>query len=103
MSSQRLCRRCHTPVTKSEVDGYSYYCPEHDEDLYDFETIDSQSGIPCQLIGENSNIFNLLGIARNSLKRGNRSDLIEPLTKAVTSSGSYEEALCRIGDFVEIE
>lgn len=34
----RVCRRCHTKVTPSEVDGYSWYCPEHDEDLYDFET-----------------------------------------------------------------
>ena len=37
-SEIRVCCRCKTPVEISEVDGYCYYCPEHDEDLYEFET-----------------------------------------------------------------
>lgn len=34
-----VCARCGSVVFKSEVDGYYAYCPYHDEDLYEFETI----------------------------------------------------------------
>ncbi len=34
----RVCRRCRTPVKKSFVGGYPWFCPEHYEDLFDFET-----------------------------------------------------------------
>ena len=33
----RVCRRCKTPVKKSFVAGYPWFCPEHYEDLFDFE------------------------------------------------------------------
>lgn len=36
--TNRRCNRCKKPVLKSDVDGYSYQCFEHDEDLYIFET-----------------------------------------------------------------
>ena len=62
-----------------------------------------QSGIRCRLIGEDGNIYNLLAIARNSLRRGGRADLIEPMTKAVFASKSYEEALARIAEYVRVE
>ena len=34
----RVCRRCGTVVQKSKLPQYAFYCPEHDEDLYSFET-----------------------------------------------------------------
>ena len=34
----RVCHRCGTKVKKSQLHNYSYYCPKHDEDLYEFET-----------------------------------------------------------------
>lgn len=34
----RVCARCHSEVEVSPVEGYSWYCPRHDEDLYNFET-----------------------------------------------------------------
>lgn len=33
-----VCRRCGSTVTTTDTPGYSYYCPRHDEDLYEFET-----------------------------------------------------------------
>ena len=33
----RVCRRCGMVVKKSQVKGYPWYCPMHDEDLYGFE------------------------------------------------------------------
>lgn len=38
MSDIRVCRRCHTAVIPTKTPGYAFACPEHDEDLYDFET-----------------------------------------------------------------
>ena len=34
----RVCRRCRTPVKKSPVVGYPWFCSEHYEDLFEFET-----------------------------------------------------------------
>ncbi len=64
---------------------------------------EKQSSITCRLTGEDGNIYNLLAIARNSLRRGGRLDLIEPMTKAVFASKSYEEALAHIAEYVRVE
>lgn len=63
----------------------------------------TQSGIRCRLVGENGNIYNLLAIARNALRKGGRADLIEPMTNAVFASESYEEALANIMKYIEVE
>lgn len=35
-----ICNRCHSIVSKKNVSkGYKYYCPECDEDLFEFETM----------------------------------------------------------------
>lgn len=47
---------------------------------------EKQSGIPCRLIGEDSNIFNLVGLAIRALKHGGRADLVEPLKKDAFAS-----------------
>ena len=57
----------------------------------------------CPLIGQDGNIFNLLGIALRALRGGGHGELCKPLIEAVTSSKSYEEALCRIAEYVEVE
>lgn len=35
----RICSRCLTPVEKSPITGYPFYCKKHDEDIYGIETI----------------------------------------------------------------
>ena len=56
----------------------------------------------CALIGENGNIFHLAGKAAQTLKQnGMRMEAREMLDK-VMSSGSYDEALSVIGDYVNI-
>lgn len=57
----------------------------------------------CKLIGEDGNIFNLLGIARRTLKRAGLSAQAQEMTERVTQSGSYHEALAVIMDYVEVE
>ena len=56
----------------------------------------------CALIGENGNIFHLAGKAAQTLKQnGMRMEAREMLDK-VMNSGSYDEALGVIGDYVNI-
>ena len=56
----------------------------------------------CPLIGENGNIYNLVGIASRTLKRNGLLDEASEMTEKVFGSGSYEEALGIIGEYVNI-
>lgn len=56
----------------------------------------------CELIGQDGNIFNLMGIASNTLKQNGMADEAKEMCSRVTSSGSYCEALNIIGDYVNI-
>ena len=56
----------------------------------------------CALIGEDGNIFNLAGIAAETLWEHGQREQAEELKGRVCSSGSYEEALCIIGEYVNI-
>ena len=56
----------------------------------------------CPLIGENGNIYNLVGIASRTLKRNGLSDEASEMSEKVFGSGSYEEALGIIGEYVNI-
>ena len=56
----------------------------------------------CPLIGENGNIYNLVGIASRTLKRNGLSDEASEMREKVFGSGSYEEALGIIGEYVNI-
>lgn len=56
----------------------------------------------CELIGQDGNIFNLMGIASHTLKQNVMADEAKEMCSRVTSSGSYCEALNIIGDYVNI-
>lgn len=56
----------------------------------------------CKLIGEDGNIFNLVGIAMRTLKENDDEAAAETMCKRAFASGSYEEALSVIGDYVTI-
>ena len=56
----------------------------------------------CPLIGQNGNIYNLVGIAAKTLKRNGLSEQASEMTAKVFGSGSYEEALGIIGEYVNI-
>jgi len=57
----------------------------------------------AKLVGANSNIFNLLGIASRSLKRAGQNDKATEMSERVMSSGSFDEALSIIMEYVEVE
>lgn len=56
----------------------------------------------CELIGQDGNIFNLMGITSHTLKQNGMADEAKEMCSRVTSSGSYCEALNIIGDYVNI-
>lgn len=56
----------------------------------------------CELIGQDGNIFNLMGIASHTLKQNGMADEAKEMCSRITSSGSYCEALNIIGDYVNI-
>ena len=56
----------------------------------------------CELIGQDGNIFNLMGIESHTLKQNGMADEAKEMCSRVTSSGSYCEALNIIGEYVNI-
>lgn len=65
---------------------------------------DGREGIKpkCALIGENGNIFNLMGIASRTLEKNNMKEKAKEMRDRITSSNSYDEALSIIEEYVEI-
>lgn len=56
----------------------------------------------CKLIGEDGNIFNLIGIASRTLRQNGMAEQAVEMRDRIRASGSYDEALCIIGDYVNI-
>ena len=56
----------------------------------------------CPLIGQDGNIFNLLGIASRTLKDHDMADEASEMRNRVMGSSSYDEALSIIGEYVHI-
>ena len=56
----------------------------------------------CALIGQDGNIFNLVGIASRTLREHGLKDQAKEMKDRVFASGSYGEALCIIGEYVNI-
>ena len=56
----------------------------------------------CKLIGEDGNIVNLMARAARTLRENDLSEEAKEMRERITSSGSYDEALCIIGEYVNI-
>lgn len=56
----------------------------------------------CPLIGKDGNIFNLIGIASKTLRDNGLAEQAVEMRDKVKASGSYEEALYVIGEYVNI-
>ena len=64
---------------------------------------DTKTNISVQLTGTDGNIFAIIAKVREALRRNGRSDLVKEFTDYITSSSSYEEALCRVMEYVIIK
>lgn len=58
----------------------------------------------CRLIGENGNIFNLIGLAAHTLREHGLDSQADEMRKRIMGGGchDYYEALNIIGDYVNI-
>lgn len=56
-----------------------------------------------KLVGEDGNIFNLLGIETKALRRAGQVDNAKLLSDKIFSCGSYDEALNLIMQFCEVQ
>ncbi len=56
----------------------------------------------CPLIGQDGNVFNLIGIASKTLKENGMSKEAKEMSSRVFTSGSYDEALSIISEYVNI-
>lgn len=57
----------------------------------------------CELIRQDGNIFNLMGIASKTLKKNGMKEQAEEMVKRITQGAhNYSEALCIIGEYVNI-
>lgn len=56
----------------------------------------------CALIGQDGNIFNLMGIASRTLKAHGMEEQAKEMREKITASGNYGEALNIIGEYVNI-
>ena len=66
------------------------------------QTTQRQEKPDCPLIGADGNIFNLMGIASQTLKEYGLADQAREMRERITQSGSYGAALCIIGEYVNI-
>ncbi len=55
----------------------------------------------CPIIGADGNIFNIMGMASKTLKSSDMAEESKEMCSRITSSGSYEEALGVIMEYVE--
>lgn len=56
----------------------------------------------CPLIGQDGNIFNLMGIASRTLKQNGLADQAKKMCDRIRESGDYYKALGVIGEYVNI-
>lgn len=73
------------------------------EYISDEANIEKKFKPKCALIGEDGNIFNLMGIASRTLKRnGMKEEATEMCNRITGGAKSYDETLMILQDYVEI-
>lgn len=66
------------------------------------QTIERLTDLQVTVIGEDSNIFNLLGIVTKELKRNGHRDLAKELPPQIFECNSYDQALTNLDKYVEL-
>jgi hypothetical protein len=56
----------------------------------------------CKMVGEDGNVFNLIGLASKALYKANKGKEAEEMKKKVFKAGSYDEALAIMMEYVDV-
>ena len=58
----------------------------------------------CKLIGEDGNVFNLMGIVSKTLKEAGEPEKVNEMIQRITKEAkSYDEALAMLMEYVDVE
>lgn len=66
------------------------------------QPVQGQEKPDCPLIGQNGNIYNLMGIAGQTLRERGMEEQAKEMFQRITQCQSYDSALSVIGDYVNI-
>ena len=55
-----------------------------------------------KLVGQDGNVFNLIGVCSAALKKAGQYDQAKEMSSKCFSCGSYDEALCIMMDYCEV-
>jgi hypothetical protein len=56
-----------------------------------------------QLIGEDANVFNIIGLVSRALKKAGQQDKAKEFTERAFAEHSYDEVLAMLDEYVEVE
>lgn len=56
----------------------------------------------AKVVGEDGNVFNLIGICSRALKKAGMKEAAEEMTSRIFKSGSYDEALSIMGEYCDL-
>ena len=57
----------------------------------------------CKLVGEDGNVFNIIGRVSKALKSSGQPEKAEEFQEKAFASGSYDEVLVLAMEYVEVE
>jgi hypothetical protein len=56
----------------------------------------------CKLIGEDGNVFNIIGLIKKTLKASGQPEKAKEFVNRAFAAGSYDEVLAMADNYVEI-
>lgn len=56
-----------------------------------------------KLVGQNGNVFNVIGLVKRALERAGQRDKAEEFVKRAFKSGSYDNVLALVFEYCEVE
>jgi len=62
-----------------------------------------KTDVTVKLVGEDGNVFSIIGNVSKQLKRAGHSDLAKEFSQKAMQSSSYNEVLCLVQDYVHVE
>jgi hypothetical protein len=58
---------------------------------------------PVKMVGEDGNVFAIIGRVRRALRRAGRSDLAQEFTARATASSSYDAVLALVFEYCDVD
>lgn len=91
-------------ISKEMKEDFQFesYKPIEEKYLKIAEDSKEKKKAKCALIGQDGNIFNLMGIASRTLKHNGMREESEEMVNRITNSHSYYDAIAIIGEYVDI-